>query len=194
MGTAGCEKQNTWLILLGINCCCLRILPHKSQHGKYFLSIFSCFNAVVQNIRTLWNFLSFQCSNLHKEMMRGPEKTCYETQAGAFDQQEGKVQKFLENKDMYNIGAFLIFCEEGFREWRQKGHSGRGGDHLSIEIMSSWADAHFWCPGSDLFLLGWAGCKRHYEAKQSNDVFQSVGSPLTKAYPLLEKTTKRSLA
>ena len=41
------------------------------------------------------------------------------------------------------IGAFLIFCEEGFREWRQKGHSGRGGDHSSIEIMSSWADAHF---------------------------------------------------
>ena len=53
------------------------------------------------------------------------------------------MQKFLENKDMYNIGAFLIFCEEGFREWRQKGHSGRGGDHLSLEIMSSWADAHF---------------------------------------------------
>ena len=77
--------------------------------------------------------------------MRGPEKTCYETQAGAFDQHERKVQKFLESKDLYNkyIGAFLIFCEEGFREWRQKGHSGRGGYHLSIEIMSSWADAHF---------------------------------------------------
>lgn len=73
-------------------------------------------------------------------MMRGPEKTCYETQAGAFDQHEGKVQRFLENKDLYNI---LFFCEEGFREWRQKGHSGRGGDHFSIEIMSSWADAHF---------------------------------------------------
>ena len=36
-------------------------------------------------------------------MMRGPEKTCYETQAGAFDQHEGKVQRFKENKDMYNI-------------------------------------------------------------------------------------------
>ena len=71
-------------------------------------------------------------------MMRGPEKTCYETQAGAFDQHERKVQRFLENKDI-----FLIFCEEGFREWRQKGHSGRGGDYRSIEIMSSWADAHF---------------------------------------------------
>ena len=190
-------KQNTCLSLIGINCCCLRIPPNKAQHelfmfGKNSISIFSCFNAVLQNIRTLWNFLSFQCSNLHKEMMRGPEKTCYETQAGAFDQHERKVQRLLENKDLYNILG--LFCEEGFREWRQKGHSGRGGDHLSIEIMSSWADAHFWCPGSDLFLLGWAGCKRHYEAKQSNDVFQSVGSPLTKAYPLLEKTTKRSLA
>ena len=76
-------------------------------------------------------------------MMRGPEKTCYETQAGAFDQHGGKVRKFLENNDIHHIRVFLILCEEGFREWRQKGHSGRGGDHLSIEIMSSWADAHF---------------------------------------------------
>ena len=42
-------------------------------------------------------------------MMRGPEKTCYETQAGAFDQHEGKVQKFLENKDLYNILELFSF-------------------------------------------------------------------------------------
>ena len=41
-------------------------------------------------------------------MMRGPEKTCYETQAGAFDQHEGKVQRFLENMDLYNILFFFV--------------------------------------------------------------------------------------
>ena len=42
-------------------------------------------------------------------MMRGPEKTCYETQAGAFDQHRGKVQKFLENNYMKNILPFGLF-------------------------------------------------------------------------------------
>lgn len=41
-------------------------------------------------------------------MMRGPEKICYETQVGAFDQHEGKVQRFLENMDLYNILFFFV--------------------------------------------------------------------------------------
>ena len=108
------EKENTWFSFIGNNCGCLRIPPNKAQHelfmfGKNSISIFCCFNAVLQNIRTLWNFLSFQCRNLHKEMMRGPEKTCYETQAGAFDQHERKVQRFLENKDLYSCTIYWSF-------------------------------------------------------------------------------------
>ena len=66
-------------------------------------------------------------------MMRGPEKTCYETQAGAFDQHEGKVQKFLENKDLYNIlplGPFSFFVRRDLGNGDKKDRV--GGEEIIV--------------------------------------------------------------